>query len=72
MSASGPFMPRNQTANPLEMFTSAGKTLPGLGRFYMVGHWAGGIGLSTAAIGGRKLMRRICKADRRPFVTSVP
>ena len=60
------------SANPLEMFTGAGKTLPGLDNFYMVGHWAGGIGLSTAAIGGRKLVRRICKADRRPFVTTVP
>ena len=60
------------SAGPLEMFTGAGKTLPELDNFYMVGQWAGGIGLSTAAIGGRKLIRRICKGDRRPFVTSVP
>jgi phytoene dehydrogenase-like protein len=55
-----------------DMFTSAGKTLPGLDGFYMIGHWAGGIGLSTAAIGGRKLIRRLCKLDRRSLVTSVP
>jgi phytoene dehydrogenase-like protein len=56
----------------LEMFTGAGKTLPGLDDLYMIGHWAGGIGLSTAAIGGRKLIRRLCRQDRRPFVTTVP
>jgi phytoene dehydrogenase-like protein len=60
------------SAGPLDMFTGAGKTLPGLDNLYMVGHWAGGIGLSTAAIGGRKLVQRICKGDRRPFVTTVP
>jgi phytoene dehydrogenase-like protein len=59
-------------AGPLDMFTGVGKTLPGLDAFFQIGHWAGGIGLSTGAIGGRKLVRRLCKQDRRPFVTSTP
>ena len=44
--------------------------LPGLKNFYMVGQWAGAtIGISTVAIMGRKLIQRICKRDRRKFVT---
>jgi phytoene dehydrogenase-like protein len=46
----------------------AHKTLPGLENLYMVGHWAGGIGISTAAISGRSFVRTLCRRDRRPFV----
>jgi phytoene dehydrogenase-like protein len=43
-------------------------TLPGLSNFYMVGQYAQGmIGLSTAAAGGRKLVRRLCKEDGKRF-----
>ena len=45
-------------------------TLPGLEEFYMVGQFAQGmVGLSTAAAGGRKLVRRLCKEDGRRFLT---
>ncbi|HVO77718.1 MAG TPA: NAD(P)/FAD-dependent oxidoreductase, partial [Methanomassiliicoccales archaeon] len=46
--------------------------LPGLANFYMVGQYAQGmIGLITVAAGGRKIVKRICKEDRRRFTTSV-
>lgn len=37
------------------------RTLPGLENFYMIGHWAGGIGISTSAIGGRQVIQKIRK-----------
>jgi phytoene dehydrogenase-like protein len=43
------------------------RTLPGLENFYMVGQWAGGIGVSTAAIGGRQVIQKICRRDGRKF-----
>ena len=44
------------------------RTLPGLKNFYMAGQWSGmTIGLHTAAISSRKLIRRICKEDGREF-----
>ncbi len=47
------------------------RTLPGLEKFHMVGQWAQGlIGISTAAILGKKLMKSICKSEGRRFVTS--
>ncbi|MDD1769527.1 MAG: NAD(P)/FAD-dependent oxidoreductase [Methanomassiliicoccales archaeon] len=46
-------------------------TLPGLRDFYMVGQYAQGmIGLITVAAGGRKIVRRICKEDKRRFQTT--
>jgi hypothetical protein len=46
------------------------KTLPGLGNFHMVGQYAFGmVGLMTAALGGRNLVKEICKTDGKPFVT---
>jgi hypothetical protein len=56
----------------LDMLRGRTKTLPGLEGFYMAGQWAGGIGISTAAIQGRKAIQTICKRDGRSFVTSVP
>jgi phytoene dehydrogenase-like protein len=53
------------------MFKGFTTTLPGLENFYMVGQWAGAtIGISTVAIMGRKLIQRICKRDRRRFITN--
>jgi len=46
------------------------KTLPGLDRFYMVGQWAGGLGLPNVAAMGRKVIETICKRDGRRFVAS--
>jgi phytoene dehydrogenase-like protein len=45
------------------------RTLPGLRNFHMVGQWVGGIGISTAAISGRNLIRRLCKQDGKGFTT---
>jgi phytoene dehydrogenase-like protein len=56
----------------LDMLRGRTKTLPGLESFYMAGQWAGGIGLSTAAIQGRKAIQTICKHDGRRFATSIP
>lgn len=45
------------------------RTLPGLKGFHMVGQWADAtIGISTAAAGGRRLVRQLCKEDGRRFV----
>jgi phytoene dehydrogenase-like protein len=42
--------------------------LPGLGNFYMCGQWVGpGGGLPTGVIHGRKLIKEICKEDKKKF-----
>jgi phytoene dehydrogenase-like protein len=56
----------------LEFLRGKTKTLPGLEGFHMAGQWAGGIGLSTAAIQGRKAVQTICKRDGQRFVTDIP
>jgi phytoene dehydrogenase-like protein len=43
------------------------RTLPGLKNFYMIGQWAGDIGLTTAAIGGRNVIQQICKSNGKHF-----
>lgn len=43
------------------------RTLPGLKNFYMVGQWAGDMFLANAAVGGRNLIKRICKSDGKRF-----
>jgi phytoene dehydrogenase-like protein len=48
---------------------NAGRTLPGLKNFYMVGQWAGAPGVPMVAAMGRELVREICNRDRRKFVT---
>jgi phytoene dehydrogenase-like protein len=49
------------------------KTLPGLENFFMAGQWVQPPGgLPMAAISGRYVTQIICKADERPFVTTVP
>ncbi|MBC7235592.1 MAG: hypothetical protein H5T69_07100 [Chloroflexi bacterium] len=47
------------------------KTLPGLSNFYMVGQWAGGLGLPNVAAMGRWAIRELCKRDGRRFMTRV-
>lgn len=48
------------------------KILPGLDNFHRVGQYAfGTVGLLTAALGGRDLVKGICKADGKRFVTEV-
>ncbi|MEW5867044.1 MAG: NAD(P)/FAD-dependent oxidoreductase [Bacillota bacterium] len=49
------------------------KTLPGLKNFHMVGQWAEAmIGVSTAAVSGRKMIQMLCKRDKKRFVTTRP
>jgi phytoene dehydrogenase-like protein len=46
------------------------RTLPGLKNFYMTGQWADGmIGISSVAVSGRNLIKRLCKEDARQFTT---
>ncbi len=48
------------------------RTLPGLDRFYMAGQWADAlVGLSTAAISGRKVIKRLCRQENIKFRTKV-
>lgn len=56
----------------LDALTGKGlsKTLPGLSNFYMVGQWAGGLGLPNVAAMGRKAVAALCKQDGRRFVTT--
>ena len=42
-------------------------TLPGLENFYMIGQWVKGTGTIMAAVSGKEVMQKICKADRRKF-----
>ncbi|MFC1979701.1 phytoene desaturase family protein [Chloroflexota bacterium] len=49
------------------------RTLPGLGSFYMAGHWVFvGCGVNGAVMSGRHVMQVICKKDNKKFVTSTP
>jgi len=46
-------------------------TLPGLKNFYMAGQWVSpGGGLPSGLITGRNVIRKICKTEKRKFVTS--
>jgi phytoene dehydrogenase-like protein len=48
------------------------KTLPGLANFYMAGQWVEpGGGVSAAALSGRRVIRMICKKDRKKFSASL-
>jgi phytoene dehydrogenase-like protein len=49
------------------------RTLPGLGSFYMAGHWVyNASGVPGAVTSGRHVMQVICNKDKRRFVTTVP
>lgn len=46
------------------------QTLPGLKNFYMCGQWVEpGGGLPTAVMSGRRLIKTICREDRKKFTT---
>jgi phytoene dehydrogenase-like protein len=62
----------DEDSGMLDLLQSRTRSLPGLDRFYMAGQWAGGIGLSTSAIQGRKAIEVICKQDGQAFVSKVP
>ena len=48
------------------------RTLPGLDGFFMVGQWAGAtVGLSTVALMGRDTVEKLCRMDRKKFVTHL-
>jgi phytoene dehydrogenase-like protein len=54
-------------------FMPMSKTLPGLAKFYMAGHWVEpGGGVPGAAMSGRNVIQLICKRDKKPFVTRLP
>jgi phytoene dehydrogenase-like protein len=53
------------------MISGLSITLPGLTSFYMTGQWSmATIGISTAAISSRNLIKRICKQQGKKFTTS--
>jgi hypothetical protein len=57
---------------PTSAFKGFTPTLPGLDRFYMAGQWAEAmLGLSTAAVSGRKLVQRMCRAHGKRFACTV-
>ena len=62
----------DEKSGMLDMLRGRTKTLPNLEGFYMAGQWAGGIGLTTSAIQGRKTIETICKRGGQRFATSVP
>jgi phytoene dehydrogenase-like protein len=48
------------------------QALPGLGNFYMCGQWVEpGGGLPTGVMSARRLLKRICKEDKKKFVTTT-
>ncbi|NOY38196.1 MAG: NAD(P)/FAD-dependent oxidoreductase [Chlorobi bacterium] len=48
------------------------QTLPGLQNFYMCGQWVEpGGGLPTSVMSGRRLVKTLCKQDRKKFRTTV-
>jgi phytoene dehydrogenase-like protein len=48
------------------------RTLPGLDGFFMVGQWAGAtVGISTVALMGRDTIEKLCKMDKKKFVTQL-
>ncbi|MEI8133301.1 MAG: NAD(P)/FAD-dependent oxidoreductase [Leptolinea sp.] len=63
---------RITTKNMTQAFTGGmPHTLPGLKNFYMVGQWVEpGGGLPTSGLSGRGIFKRICKEDKKEFVTT--
>jgi len=48
------------------------RTLPGLKNFYMAGQWAEAtIGIHTAAVSARRVVKQCCREDGKPFVGDV-
>jgi phytoene dehydrogenase-like protein len=60
-------LPGQTISTAMKGFT---RTLPGLKDFYMAGQWGEAmIGVSTAAVSGRNLVRRLCRRDGKRFGT---
>jgi phytoene dehydrogenase-like protein len=60
-------------ADAAEPRNTMSRTLPGLGGFYMAGHWVfSGGGVSGAIGSGRNVMQVICKKDKKRFTTILP
>jgi len=58
--------------NAHTMMKPMSQTLPGLGNFFMCGQWVEpGGGLPTAVRSGRRLLKSICREDKRKFLTAV-
>ncbi|MBA7471108.1 4,4'-diapophytoene desaturase (4,4'-diapolycopene-forming) [subsurface metagenome] len=58
--------------NSFTMMKPMLQTLPGLQNFNMCGQWVEpGGGLPTGVMSGRRLVRALCKQDRRKFQTTV-
>jgi len=54
------------------MMKPMSQTLPGLTNFYMCGQWVEpGGGLPTGIMSGRRLVKALCKEDRKKFRTTV-
>ncbi|MGZ4862723.1 MAG: phytoene desaturase family protein [Halobacteriota archaeon] len=66
------WLPGEGTATLLNALRGKGwcRTLPGLKNFYMIGQWAGDVGLPNTATSGRNLVKHLCKSERRRFKTS--
>jgi phytoene dehydrogenase-like protein len=62
----------DESGGMLEFLRGKTKTLPGLENFFLAGQWAGGIGLSTAAIQGRKAIQTISKRNGQRFIADIP
>ncbi len=59
------FMMTKQMA--AEMFGKTRYDLPGLENFYMIGQWVKGLGVPTAALSGKEVIKRICKESGKKF-----
>jgi phytoene dehydrogenase-like protein len=54
-------------------FMPMGKTLRGLGNFFMAGQWVEpGGGIPTVAVSGRNVIQLICRQDKKTFTVRVP
>jgi len=53
-----------------EMTMNPQYALPGLDNFYMTGQWVKGFGVPMAAMSGKEVIQKICKADGRKFVAA--
>jgi phytoene dehydrogenase-like protein len=58
---------------PKTLMAKMPKTLPGLSNFHMIGQWvAPGGGLPSGLMTGKQVIKDICEADGKEFVTSKP
>ena len=58
--------------NSFTMMNRMSQTLPGLHNFYMCGQWVEpGGGLPSGVMSGRRLVKAMCKLDRKKFQTTV-